>query len=113
MRVDPHIETALAGLPASLTVRSSPVFCTAPNAFRGGRSLHVLGLNPGGDPADQPQATVGRPISEWRAWPDGWSAYVDDVWQGGVLGEWGMQPRLRHMFARLGRDLGDPPTSHS
>lgn len=110
--IDPVIASALATLPSSLTGRAGSVFYSGPSAFRGKRDLYVLGLNPGGDPARHASSTIARHLGEWRCRTDRWSAYVNDLWEGDVPGGWGMQPRMRHMFDRLDRDLADTPASN-
>lgn len=109
---DPAITTALAALPDPIRRRSGSVFYTGRCAFEGRRPLYVLGLNPGGDPAAQADETVARDLTDWEALPARWSAYADERWQGRPAGTHGMQPRMLHLFARLGLDPRETPASN-
>jgi hypothetical protein len=71
-----------------------------------------LGLNPGGSPSVQAAETIGRDLAAWRAGPRQWSAYIDSSWRGMPAGTYGIQPRIRHLFDRLGLDPRDIPASN-
>lgn len=92
--------------------RSGAVFYSGRTAFTGPRSLYLLGLNPGGSPAAQAAETVERDLVDWSRGPERWSAYTDRSWRGSEPGTYGIQPRIRHMFDRLGLDLRDIPASN-
>jgi len=92
--------------------RSGSVFYTGRAAFAAKSPLYVLGLNPGGSPETQADETIGRDLSDWQALPEWWSAYKDESWNGAPAGTWGMQPRMLHMFDRLGLDPRHVPASN-
>ena len=91
---------------------SGSVFYSGRGAFSRPTDLYILGLNPGGVPSAKPDETVRRNLANWASLPPDWSAYRDDPWEGRDPGEHGMQPRVRHLFDRLGRDLGRTPASN-
>lgn len=99
-------------IPAALSKRSGSVFYTGPSAFETPSKIYILGLNPGGDPVAQSAETIERDIAEWLAGPPKWSAYADESWQGAPPGTWGMQPRMLHMFDRIGLDARKVPASN-
>jgi hypothetical protein len=96
----------------SLLDRSGSVFYSGREAFSKPAKIYVLGLNPGGSAERQCEETIGRQIEEWNALPPRWSAYVDHGGGGAVPGTWGIQPRMRCMFASLGLDPRGVPTSN-
>lgn len=106
------ILSAVEQLPPSIMCRSGSLFYSGPSAFQGESPLYVLGLNPGGSPVAQATETVERDLADWRALTSPWSAYLDESWQGKPAGTHGMQPRMRHMFDRLGLDLREIPASN-
>lgn len=99
-------------IPAALSKRSGSVFYTGPSAFESPSRIYILGLNPGGDPVAQSDETIERDVAEWLAGPPNWSAYADESWQGAPPGTWGMQPRMLHMFNRVGLDARSVPASN-
>jgi len=100
-------------VPSALRQRSGAVFYSGRAAFESQSDLYILGLNPGGNPSRQAAETVQANIdaSLQRAASD-WSAYVDDSWNGKRPGSWKMQPRIRHLLARLQRDPRRTPASN-
>jgi hypothetical protein len=106
------ILSAVEQISPSIMHRSGSLFYSGPSAFQGQRPLYVLGLNPGGSPVAQAAETVERDLADWRALKAPWSAYLDESWQGKPAGTHGMQPRMRHMFDRLGLDLREVPASN-
>lgn len=110
--VRPQILEALNGLPRELRERSGAVFYSGRDAFSEDRPIYILGLNPGGTPREQEAETVERDLSTWSEMPGRSSRYLDESWQGKVPGTHGLQPRMRHMFDRLGVDLRQTPASN-
>ena len=106
------IDEAFAKLPAQMMSRSGSLFYSGRAAFHGTSDLYILGLNPGGSPVTQADETIARDVADWRDLPEHWSAYLDESWQGKQPGTHGMQPRMRHMFDQLGRDLRAVPASN-
>ena len=106
------LDSALDQVSAVIGRRSGSIFYSGPSAFVGQRPLYILGLNPGGAPSAQAGETIDRDLAEWRSRTAPWSAYVDDRWRGRPAGMHGMQPRLRHLFDRLGVDLRAVPASN-
>lgn len=99
-------------VPPALAERSGAVFYSGPSAFESPSRIYILGLNPGGDPLLQAVETIDRDVAEWLAGPRNWSAYADESWQGASPGTWGMQPRMLHMFNRIGIDARKVPASN-
>ena len=99
-------------VPQSLYGRSGSVFYSGRSAFESPSRLYILGLNPGGSPTEQADETIGHHLSNWQNLPEHWSAYKDDVWRGMPAGTCGMQPRVLHMFNRLGLDPREVPASN-
>lgn len=110
--IHPKIQTALANLPQEVRSRSGAVFYSGETAFSGNRSLYIIGLNPGGSPDRQAAETVERDLAAWAQITSPSSRYLDEAWEGKVPGTHGMQPRIRHMFERLGFDLRETPASN-
>ena len=92
--------------------RSGSVFYTGRAAFAQKAPLYILGLNPGGSPEAQADETIGRDLADWGDLPERWSAYKDESWNGATAGTWGMQPRMLHMFEKLGLDPHCVPASN-
>ncbi len=106
------ILAAIAALPGEVTSRSGSIFYSSQPAFTGNRPLYVLGLNPGGCPEEQAQNTIARHHAGWLTQTKPYSSYVDEKWEGKEKSEHGLQPRIRHMFERLDRDLQITPASN-
>lgn len=107
------IERFAALVPRALLQESGKVFYSGRQAFSSPARLYVLGVNPGGDPANYPNETVGehtrRVICEF---PADWSAYRDEVWEHAPPGTYGMAPRVLHLFRRVGLEPGSVPASN-
>jgi hypothetical protein len=78
---------------------SGKVFYSGRAAFASPRCVYVVGINPGGDPEEQANETVGSHtrfvLSEA---PEDWSAYVDEDWQGKAMQ---YQRGMQHLFEVL------------
>jgi len=100
-------------IPQNLLEESGSVFYSGRNAFIGQKSLYILGLNPGGNPEDQADETVGwhtnKVLTEGR---DNWSEYRDGEWANKPPGKHGMQPRVLHLLSQLNLDPGTVPASN-
>jgi hypothetical protein len=92
--------------------RSGAVFYSGRTAFGAPSKLYLLGLNPGGAPTAQAVETIARDLAKWRNGPERWSAYLDASWRGSAPGAFGIQPRILHMFNRLGLDPRAVPASN-
>lgn len=99
-------------LPEDLLFRSGAVFNTGERAFTGHRAVYMLGLNPGGDPQTHQHETVRSHTEGVLKKALGWCAYRDESWNGRPAGTTGMQPRIQHLFQRLGLEIGDVPMSN-
>lgn len=106
--IDPK-EFSVLVAPALLN-ESGSVFYSGRGAFARPSDLYILGLNPGGAPSDKPSIRMN--LENWSNLPEDWSAYRDEAWEGCKAGEYGMQPRVRHLFKRLKRDLQKTPASN-
>ena len=110
--IKPEIDAALSALSKDIGNRPGGVFYSAPPAFASESRFYILGLNPGGNPDEGTEYTISRNIAEWRTQTEPYSAYVDEEWENKPAGEHGLQPRIRHLAARLGIDLRHTPSSN-
>lgn len=106
------IRSAALNLPSKIQARSGSVFYTGMTAFQKPSRLYVVGLNPGGSPVQQASNTVKADLEAWQRQEMPFSRYLDESWEGKVPGKHGMQPRMRHMFERLGLDLRSTPAAN-
>lgn len=107
------IEDFAKSIPKEFLKTSGSVFYSGRNAFNREAEVYILGVNPGGDPDEQASETIEwhtRKVMEQE--PDDWSAYRDESWKGAIPGSWGMQPRVLHLFHRMGCSAGDVPASN-
>jgi hypothetical protein len=88
------------------------VFYSSPAAFSRPSKLYLLGLNPGGSGDPNTGATVGESLSVWQQRKPGWCECTSEPWEGARPGEYGIQPRIRALFDRLGLDLCNVPASN-
>jgi hypothetical protein len=106
------IRRAVDDLPSSVLKRSGSIFYSGKEAFVDRKALYILGLNPGGIPAEVPTATIGDSINEFRQCDEPWSEYSDESWEDADAGTWGLQPRILHMLHLLGLDPRAVPSSN-
>lgn len=100
------IQAFVERIPSELLPRSGKVFYSGRAAFCVPSPLYVLGVNPGGDPQNYEAETVGNHTAAvLQSYPDDWSAYRDESWEGAAPGTYGMAPRVLHLFAGLGVSL--------
>lgn len=108
--IDPNtfarlVEPSLYHLPGG-------VFYSSPAAFSTPSKLYLLGLNPGGSPGVNGEATIGNNLAAWRAREPGWCEYTSERWERAEPGEYGIQLPIRALFKRLGLHLADVPASN-
>jgi len=107
------IESFFKNIPIELFQRSGKVFYSGRKVFLAPSSLYVLGVNPGGAPKNHQNETVGNhSLAVLNDYPDDWSAYRDERWEGFEPGTYGMAPRVLHLFARLELNPGSVPCSN-
>jgi hypothetical protein len=100
-------------IPPELEHLSGSVFYSGRNAFKGDKSLYILGLNPGGDPLKQKNETVTwHTEGVLKRKPDDWSEYEDESWNGKPTGTYRSQPRVLHLFKELNVSPYNVPTSN-
>jgi hypothetical protein len=100
-------------VPDNLLEQSGRVAYAGREAFSGKASVYLLGLNPGGDPVRLRSETVAADMDlSLNHRPEGWSAYVDESWEGAPAGGWGLQPRVRHLCQQLNLDPRTVPSSN-
>lgn len=92
--------------------RSGSVFFSGRRAFNEPSALYVLGLNPAGDPT-WPHTIRKNVEAVLREYPDNWSAWRDEQWEGQSPGRNWRQRRVLHLFERIGRDPGEVPCSEA
>lgn len=110
--INPMIDRALNALPSDLLDRSGGIFYSGKQAFEQPTEIYILGLNPGGDPAELKDHTVRKSLAHWRQNPELYSAYIDDLWKGTEKGASGMQPRLQHLAEQMDIELGTTPSAN-
>lgn len=98
-------------VPKSIQDKPGFVFFSGRRAFSAPSDLYILGANPGGNPDDEPDATISRNVKyvlhEAR---EDWSAYRDDCWGPGCTKN-RLQRGVLHLFDGLELDAGKVPTS--
>jgi len=99
------VDPCLQGLPGG-------VFYSSPAAFSARSKLYLLGLNPGGSPEPDTQATIGKNLAEWSEREPGWCEYTSESWEGAEPGEYGIQRPIRTLFNRLGLNAAKVPASN-
>lgn len=104
------IEDFFVHVPTELYAASGKAFHSGRLAFSGKRDLYVLGLNPGGDPADRSE-TVAVNVERVQSDPENWSALLDQSWRGNPPGQAPLQRQLCSVFGRLGLDPREVPFS--
>lgn len=112
MAINDPIEAAISSLPEPLLTRSGAVFYSGRRAFSSPRRLYILGLNPGGRPAERGGDTIRHHLDLRSARSEFWSEYSDECWQGRAAGTHGIQPKLLHLFKKLGVNAGEVPASN-
>jgi len=105
------IRAAVDDLPSAVLKRSGSIFYSGKEAFVGRKTLYVLGLNPGGTPAEVPTTTIADSINKFRRCDEPWSEYLES-WEEADPGTWGLQPRILHMLHLLGLDPRAVPSSN-
>lgn len=103
------IEEFVRQIPTELYAASGKAFHSGRLAFSGKRDLYVLGLNPGGDPADR-RETIAVNVEQVRSDPENWSALLDQSW-GHPPGQAPLQRQLCSVLGRLGLDPREVPFS--
>lgn len=102
-------------IPQSVRNDSGAVFFSGRAAFGERSPLYVLGLNPGGDDSKREFMTVEQHTQQVLARTEvNWSAYRDERWGPNAAspGTYGLQPRVLHVFRRLGLNPGRVPSSN-
>lgn len=106
------IRSAVDDLPSAILKRSGSIFYSGKEAFVDAKPLYVLGLNPGGIPADVPSVTIADTLEQFKLGDKPWSEYSDKSWEYAPAGTWGLQPQILHMLGRLGLDPQRVPSSN-
>lgn len=100
-------------IPEALYPVSGKVFYSGRLAWSMPSRLYVLGVNPGGDPTESPDETIeNHTRAVMTSFPEDWSAYRDEVWKGYPPGQYGMAPRILHLFRKLSLNPGTVPCSN-
>ena len=106
------IEELVDLIPDSLKSRSGSAFYSGRDAFKGPKDLYILGVNPGGSPEGREDESVQWHTDKVLNESDDWSAYRDESWLGSPPGTRGMQPRVLHLFNKIGSSAGSVPASN-
>ena len=106
------IRKAVDDLSPAVLKRSGSIFYSGKEAFVDRKALYILGLNPGGIPAEVPTMTIADSIGKFKQRDEPWSEYSDSSWEDADPGTWGLQPRILHMLRRLGLDPREVPSSN-
>lgn len=106
------IDAFIEKVESKLLERSGAVFYSGRSAFSEPSDIYILGLNPGGSPLKQATDTIRHNIEQTLARSYDYSEYQDGVWLNKSPGTHGMQRRVRHLLAGLGRDPRKVPASN-
>lgn len=106
------IRKAVDDLPSAVLKRSGSIFYSGKEAFVDRKALYILGLNPGGIPAEIPSVTIADSIDKFKLRDGPWSEYSDSSWEDADPGTSGLQPQILHMLHRLGLDPRAVPSSN-
>ena len=99
-------------IPAELLpVNGSALFSGPASVSEQAEPILMLGANPGGDPRLPGHATIAESIQRMLDYPDNWNEWRDAAW-GSAPGRQKNQLRVKHLFNRLGLDLGRIATSN-
>ena len=114
MNALPHgLDQFVAKIPSSILDESGKVFYSGRDTFSKPSPLYILGVNPGGDPANHLTETVRSHTNlVLTVLPSNWSAYRDESWEGAAPGALGMAPRILHILKQVGIDPGSAPASN-
>lgn len=115
MTDDPLLAEVLDAIPGSLRGVSGDALYSGREAWTNPSPIYLMGINPGGDPADLSTTVATQAAAALR--PDSFSAYRDLAWTTprGNLYEPGKHPMQRsvlHLLDRLGLDPAKVPTSN-
>lgn len=79
-------ENELKDLLQEIRKELEPVLKKSGTVFYSGRqtlgngNFYLMGLNPGGDPGDLSEGTIGASLDKWEEYRPDWSAYIHDNW---------------------------------
>ena len=108
------MEDFAALIPDSLKNCSGKVFYSGRKAFEATSHVYILGINPGGDPPDYEEETVGNHTDMvLSSKQHDWSEYRDEAW--GKHTEFGSAPfqkRVKYLCCKIGMDVGAVPASN-
>lgn len=109
-----RIEDFDALIPESLKCCSGKVFYSGRKAFESPSDIYILGINPGGDPSDPKEKSVGaHTTTVLNCRPGDWSEYRDEPWKkDSEPGSTPFQRRLRYLSCKIGMGLGEIPASN-
>ena len=105
------IRNAVDDLPPEALKRSGSIFYSGKEAFVGRKPLYILGLNPGGIPAEVPTTTIAGSIDVFKRRDEPWTEYLAS-WEDAEPATWGLQPRILHMLEQLKLDPREIPSSN-
>ncbi len=100
-------------VPEYLFDASGKVFYSGRSAFAASSSFYLLGFNPGGDPIEQKDDTIGKNIQHaLDGQEEDWSAYIDESWTSKVPGTASMQKNVQHLCKKLNLAIRQVPASN-
>jgi len=100
-------------VPIEVCKRSGEVFYSGRTAFSKPCDLYLLGFNPGTDPQEMPDDTVGKNIQNVTvSLPSLFSSYRDCSWNGRSPGTAPMQQRVIHMLETVDLNPHEVPSSN-
>ena len=109
-----RMEDFAALIPESLKGCSGKVFYSGRKAFESPSDIYILGINPGGDPSDPDEISVGvhtTKVLDCR--PCDWSEYRDEPWKkDSEPGSTPFQRRLQYLSNKISIGLGEIPASN-
>lgn len=100
-------------VPKYMYDESGKVFYSGRAAFTQSSLVYLLGFNPGGDPIEQKEDTIGKNILyALSSRENSWSAYLDECWPGAETGKSLMQINVKYLCRKLGVNPRNVPASN-
>ncbi len=109
-----RMEDFAALIPKSLDDCSGKVFYSGRKAFESSSDTYILGINPGGDPSDPKEKSVGvHTTTVLNCMPFDWGEYRDEPWKKDAEpGSTPFQRRLKYLSCKIDMGLGEIPASN-
>ena len=99
-------------IPESLRQKSGSVFYSGVSPFSSRAGLYILGINPGGGPANSPESSISKHIHDVLHHKRlDWLAYKDESWSGHAPGKHPLQKNVLHLLKVAEKNAREVPAS--